>query len=695
MSVSTSESETKTRNEESESDPEMATLTGLPLEILESIALTIAEQDIRAAVSLTLVNSECHHKFESAQLFWRRLCQVLEIEVFKGESGSWKSAFDTFLAEEKSWKSCTRLSYDIFGKTKALEPEIVDGEEFKKNDKIEGLVQKYRSRTKKAVRAQIRLSTYASTYDEKYFVVCHSEQMIHVTTITVWEIASGRQIHEGTVDFELASQDIIVWMGHFVCLPLWPEREYGDPEVRGYDLSVDTQDFQHPSWKVNVSPEMVDLCQRPIPPQRYYPKRYKDSGANRILKHEDYLVLVLPMKYEIHENRHGQWIIQLWKGVTNETHHLTGIVKVDGQFAAPFNPWIQVQYTLHDQKGDNFVFCFYNESPNGIYPFRRSEPVGSHFITMRISKTNMVKEEHISSCVEPRFCRHRIHLLVEMVKMCNFGYPRGRRPFDGERSPYEMLYNLRQSVERIRMYTAAVGSKTRKMSPTNNFVQESSCWSMLGDDRRGKTGDLYSPAIYVIQANGKIGSFIGYESGGRNFDRKTIPWQYRDNPLMSAGKVYNQDNWYFNEIVSCDVDNVHKMIVMQKFADGMSLFAIADDENLSHLWTIALNETNLNPDNRLYLKQCLGAITIADSSGVHLFSSGSGKSLGAIKFQTVNKVLPDVDPEDADESFYAQTGLGIWDVKCVGVGESGGKDTLLVIHDLERCAPVFFDAYKF
>ena len=231
------------------------------------------------------------------------------------------------------------------------------------------------------------------------------------------------------------------------------------------------------------------------------------------------------------------------------------------------------------------------------------------------------------------------------------------------------------------MYTAAVGSRLRKISPRNSFVEDNSSYMSEMIDPR-------SPAVYAIQANGAIGSFIGYK-------RQTIPWRCRNNPLMDAGKRYRQDDWYFNEIISCDVDNTHKMIIMQKFADGMSLFAIADDENLSHLWTIALNETSIDLDNRLYLKQCLGSVTVADCSGVHLFSSGSGKSLGKIKFRSVNRALPDVDPEDADQSFYAQTGLGIWDINSVAGGEAGGNGALLVIHDLERCAPVFFDAYKF
>jgi len=707
----------------------MATLAGLPFEVLESIAMIVAEDDVRAAVSLTLANSEFYHKFGDggdAKLFWRKLCQVLGIEVLKSENGSWKSAFLTFLAEEKSWKTCTRVGYDVFGKTKNLEPEFIAGEEVdEKGEKMKILAQKYGSHTRKAVRTQIRKSTYASTCDDKYLVLCHSEQTTHLTTITAWEIASGRQIHEGTVDFELASQDIIVWMGHFVCMPLWPGRHtlmegecelgddpgalearaHGDPIVRGYDLSLDSQDFKDPSWNVNLEPEIPqpNIMQRPIQPQRYYPKRYKEGGGMRILKHEDYLVLVLPLKFEDHENHHGQWIIYLWKATVNETRQLTGIHKVDEHCAGHYNPFVQVQYASHDQNGANFVFCFYSEGPNGIYPFRAREPVGSNLVTMHLSKTNAIKQDHISSCAELRFCRHKMHLLVEIIHMSPFGkYRRPRDRFDflalmvGDSG--EALYNLRGSVEAIRMYTAAVGSRTRKMSPTNNFVQETSGWGR-GKDRTEKMIELRSPAVYVIQANGAIGSFIGYEIGheigDKNLDRKTIPWRYRNNPLMSAGKRYRQDDWYFNEIISCDVDNTHKMIIMQKFADGMSLFAIADDENLSHLWTIALNETSINLDNRLYLKQCLGSVTVADCSGVHLFSSGSGKSLGKIKFRSVNRALPDVDPEDADQSFYAQTGLGIWDINSVAGGEAGGNGALLVIHDLERCAPVFFDAYQF
>ena len=649
----------------------MATLENMPLEILEKIALTVAVQDVRAAVSLTLTNSK--FRLGVGNAFWRKVCQVLDIEVFKDdsdrqlkshekpkpeESGAWKSAFDKFLDQEKSWKTCTRAMYDVFGETKGLEPEVVDREEVRKSEGNEGLIGKYRSKSPEAVGAQIQLSTFASACDEKYLVLCHCWEESHTTTITVWETASGRQVHEGTVDFEVACQDIIVWMGHLVCMPLWPIQVavagqlMGEAEIRGYDLSVDAQDFKHPSWRTIVEPDMV--------PQRLYPNLYKESGALRILKHEDYIVVVLPMVFPFIQ----QWTIYAFKGITNETRRLTGIERVDSQHAVIIIPDISMQYFSQDQKGGNFVFCFYAAS-------KYTQDVRSVLVTLHLGKVD------------------RTHLQMERVIMCTLGNSLGGRP-------RETTYNLSATIENIRMYTAAVGSKTRRMSRMNKFVELSFSCS------EEKLKDIRSPAVYVIQANGKIGSFIGYATSWYN--RQTVPWRYRDNPLMRAGKVYNEDDWYFNEIVSYDIDGTPKMIVLQKFADGMSLFAVADDENLSHLWTVALSETSLNSGDRFYLKQCLGSVAVADCSGAHLFSSGSGKPLGAIVFHSVDRVLPDVDSDDADESFYAQTGLGIWDIKCVGGGERGrksqggansAKNVLLVIHDLERCAPVFYDAYKF
>ena len=50
--------------------------------------------------------------------------------------------------------------------------------------------------------------------------------------------------------------------------------------------------------------------------------------------------------------------------------------------------------------------------------------------------------------------------------------------------------------------------------------------------------------------------------------------------------------------------------------------------------------------------------------------------------------LPELDVLNEDTSPYAQTGFSIWDIKCV-------QNRILIVHDIERCAPVIFDAIQF
>ena len=50
--------------------------------------------------------------------------------------------------------------------------------------------------------------------------------------------------------------------------------------------------------------------------------------------------------------------------------------------------------------------------------------------------------------------------------------------------------------------------------------------------------------------------------------------------------------------------------------------------------------------------------------------------------------LPEFEVLNDDTSPYAQTGFSIWDIKCV-------QNRILIVHDIERCAPVIFDVIQF
>ena len=59
-----------------------------------------------------------------------------------------------------------------------------------------------------------------------------------------------------------------------------------------------------------------------------------------------------------------------------------------------------------------------------------------------------------------------------------------------------------------------------------------------------------------------------------------------------------------------------------------------------------------------------------------------------IFYPNYERHLPELDVLNEDTSPYAQTGFSIWDIKCV-------QNQILIVHDIERCAPVIFDAIQF
>ena len=156
-----------------------------------------------------------------------------------------------------------------------------------------------------------------------------------------------------------------------VCLPLWPDRDKGDAEVRGYDLMVDTQDFQEASWKESV----VSVEGKTV--MRLYPKRYKESCPMRIMMHEEYLIVVLPVIW-----LRPRWAVYIFNPMINKRQKLGGITRIRSYGISPHvvdaDPTIPLQYSLQDQIGGHFVFCFFEKEENEPISSVRSKLVTLH-----------------------------------------------------------------------------------------------------------------------------------------------------------------------------------------------------------------------------------------------------------------------------------------------------------------------------
>ena len=75
--------------------------------------------------------------------------------------------------------------------------------------------------------------------------------------------------------------------------------------------------------------------------------------------------------------------------------------------------------------------------------------------------------------------------------------------------------------------------------------------------------------------------------------------------------------------------------------------------------------------------------------GCWLVDQDSGCQVGpSLFYPNYERHLPELDVLNEDTSPYAQTGFSIWDIKCV-------QNQILIVHDIERCAPVIYDAIQF
>ncbi len=80
-----------------------------------------------------------------------------------------------------------------------------------------------------------------------------------------------------------------------------------------------------------------------------------------------------------------------------------------------------------------------------------------------------------------------------------------------------------------------------------------------------------------------------------------------------------------------------------------------------------------------------GHLWISSADEILLLDQDCGpKSKSILVYPPKRRVLPELPAMSEDTSPYAQTGYSIYSIQCV-------KNNLMVVHDIERCAPVLAD----
>ena len=102
-----------------------------------------------------------------------------------------------------------------------------------------------------------------------------------------------------------------------------------------------------------------------------------------------------------------------------------------------------------------------------------------------------------------------------------------------------------------------------------------------------------------------------------------------------------------------------------------------------------LETSQLDNAQRLYLYASHGLVWLSSAKGCWIVNQETGHEIGpGLIYPNYERHLPELDILNEDTSPYAQTGFSIWDIKCV-------ENRVLIVHDIERCAPVVFDAIHF
>ena len=156
--------------------------------------------------------------------------------------------------------------------------------------------------------------------------------------------------------------------------------------------------------------------------------------------------------------------------------------------------------------------------------------------------------------------------------------------------------------------------------------------------------------------------------------------------------VIDKETWHHHELVVKD----QRILVMHKIT-GLGRVVYATNLSLELLWLLEA-DTNTRwtqqplfdlHTQRLYLYASHGLVWLSSAKGCRLVDQETGHEKGpGLQYPSYQRQLPELDSLNEDTSPYAQTGFSIWDIKCV-------QNRLLIVHDIERCAPVVFDVIHF
>ncbi len=155
-------------------------------------------------------------------------------------------------------------------------------------------------------------------------------------------------------------------------------------------------------------------------------------------------------------------------------------------------------------------------------------------------------------------------------------------------------------------------------------------------------------------------------------------------------------DWYMNEFVVMEQEEV--VVVLRKTSNlGRVLYAVSLQDLDRLLWRVDVDQSHkvldLNVAHRFFLSFGLGYVWLADPAGVTFLKTTSGSFSGRLKFPRLRRALREIPPSEPNVSAYAQTGCSVWGVAKLG-GCGGGEARLLVVHDIERSAPIAFDVIK-
>lgn len=158
---------------------------------------------------------------------------------------------------------------------------------------------------------------------------------------------------------------------------------------------------------------------------------------------------------------------------------------------------------------------------------------------------------------------------------------------------------------------------------------------------------------------------------------------HKNKPLSSI--EIDPSLWHHNELIVKD----KRVLVMHKLPQ-VGRLVYATNLSLDLLWQLAIDShfPPLVSMQRLYLYASHGLVWLSSAQGCLLLDQEDRRKHGFIAYPKYERQLPELESLDENTSPYAQTGFSIWDMMVV-------KNQILIVHDIERCAPVVHDWIQF